>query len=553
MENIFSYLGSGASAIVPFIVLLGLLIFVHEMGHFLVAKYFGVRVEVFSLGFGKKILSYKRGDTTYCISMIPLGGYVKMFGDDPNSPIADEDKKFSFTHKPVSQRIGVVIAGPLMNFFFAILVLFIVALIGQQGRAPVVGDVIAGTKAYEDGFRSGDKVLNAAGKSVRTWDDFAKTLTTFQGQPISVEIQREGSNQLAEITTTPQLVENPNILSMDSKIGEVEGMSQVARAPVVGVRNGSVADKAGLKTGDLIRSIAGQNIRYFRELDNALVSQQGRPIVLEVTRFKNLDNDNNEKLPIQLPATSFASMAALGIEQADLYLAKVMDNTPAQAAGLREGDRILQVDQTVPGRWEDVLNTVKGYKGEGVVSFQIDRAGVQSTVEVTPKKTSQTTSFGAEEERYTVGILTWSFPANVETTLVKADSIGEAFTTGIRRTIEITEMTVLSFVRLIETKISPKNIGGIISIGQAASETYKMGISYFLQMMAMISVNLFVLNLLPVPVLDGGHLVFYTIEAIKGAPLSMKKMEFAQKIGLVLLMSLMVFALFNDVTRVFFN
>jgi regulator of sigma E protease len=251
------------------------------MGHFLVAKYFGVRVEVFSLGFGKKILSYKHGDTTYCISMIPLGGYVKMFGDDPNSPIADEDKKFSFTHKPVFQRIGVVIAGPLMNFFFAILVLFIVALIGQQGRAPVVGDVIAGTKAYEDGFRSGDKVLNAAGKSVRTWDDFAKTLTTFQGQPISVEIQREGSNQLAEITTTPQLVENPNILSMDSKIGEVEGMSQVARAPVVGFRNGSVADKAGLKgisrdvfgeiaAGDIIVKINDLDIRNPDDLFLAL-------------------------------------------------------------------------------------------------------------------------------------------------------------------------------------------------------------------------------------------------------------------------------------------
>ena len=111
MENIFSFLGSGVNAIVPFIVLLGLLIFVHEMGHFLVAKFFGVRVEVFSLGFGKKILKYKHGDTTYALSLIPLGGYVKMFGDDPNAPIAEEDKKYSFTHKPVFQRIGVVIAG----------------------------------------------------------------------------------------------------------------------------------------------------------------------------------------------------------------------------------------------------------------------------------------------------------------------------------------------------------------------------------------------------------------------------------------------------------
>jgi regulator of sigma E protease len=553
METIFGFLGTGASAILPFIVLLGLLIFVHEMGHFLVAKFFGVRVEVFSLGFGKKILKYKKGDTTYCLSLIPLGGYVKMFGDDPNAPIALEEQKYSFTHKPVSQRIGVVIAGPLMNFFFAILVLFVVALIGQNGRAPIIGDVIPGTSAYESGFRSGDQILSVAGQNIKTWDDFAKAMTNYQGQPVSIQIQRENSNQLVEVTSTSQLVENPNILSLNKKIGEIEGITQTARAPVVGVRTGSVAHKAGLRTGDLIRSVAAHNVKYFRELDNALVSQQGRPIVLEITRFKNLENDSSEKLAIQVPQTSFASMAALGIEQADLYLAKVMDGTPAQAAGLRDGDRILQVNDMTPTRWEDVLNTVKNYSGDGSLVFQIEREGVQSTLDIVPKKTSQTTSFGGEEQRYTVGILTWSFPAAPETILIKTDSPIEALSFGWRRTIEITEMTVLSFVRLIETKISPKNIGGIISIGQAASETYKMGLSYFLQMMAAISVNLFVLNLLPVPVLDGGHLVFYTIEAVKGAPLGIKKMEFAQKIGLVVLMSLMVFALFNDVTRVFGN
>jgi regulator of sigma E protease len=553
METIFGFLGTGASAILPFIVLLGLLIFVHEMGHFLVAKFFGVRVEVFSLGFGKKILKYKKGDTTYCLSLIPLGGYVKMFGDDPNAPIAPEEQKYSFTHKPVSQRIGVVIAGPLMNFFFAILVLFVVALIGQNGRAPIIGDVIPGTSAYESGFRSGDQILSVAGQNIKTWDDFAKAMTNYQGQPVSIQIQRENSNQLVEVTSTSQLVENPNILSLNKKIGEIEGITQTARAPVVGVRTGSVAHKAGLRTGDLIRSVAAHNVKYFRELDNALVSQQGRPIVLEITRFKNLENDSSEKLAIQVPQTSFASMAALGIEQADLYLAKVMDGTPAQAAGLRDGDRILQVNDMTPTRWEDVLNTVKNYSGDGSLVFQIEREGVQSTLDIVPKKTSQTTSFGGEEQRYTVGILTWSFPAAPETILIKTDSPIEALSFGWRRTIEITEMTVLSFVRLIETKISPKNIGGIISIGQAASETYKMGLSYFLQMMAAISVNLFVLNLLPVPVLDGGHLVFYTIEAVKGAPLGIKKMEFAQKIGLVVLMSLMVFALFNDVTRVFGN
>jgi len=135
--------------------------------------------------------------------------------------------------------------------------------------------------------------------------------------------------------------------------------------------------------------------------------------------------------------------------------------------------------------------------------------------------------------------------------IVKADGVGAALVRGWDRTLEITKMTVVSFLRLIQTKISPKNIGGVISIGQAASETYKAGITSFLQMMAVISVNLFILNLLPIPVLDGGHLVFYTIEAIKGSPLSLRKMEIAQQVGLVVLMSLMVFALFNDFTRLF--
>src|SRR5688572_19351866 len=141
MEFLTHYLHQGASFIVPLIILLGLLIFVHELGHFLVAKYYGVRVEVFSLGFGKKIFSHKRGDTEYCISLIPFGGYVKMFGDDPTAEVPAEEKKFAFNHKPVGQRIAVVLAGPLMNFFFAILLFMMITLIGEETIQPVIGDI----------------------------------------------------------------------------------------------------------------------------------------------------------------------------------------------------------------------------------------------------------------------------------------------------------------------------------------------------------------------------------------------------------------------------
>ena len=551
MDTIFGYLNSGLSAIIPFTVLLGLLIFVHEMGHFLVAKFFGVRVEVFSLGFGKKLFQFKRGDTVYCLSMIPLGGYVKMYGDDINADIPESEKRYSFTHKPVSQRIAVVLAGPLMNFFFAILIFLIVALMGEQVKAPVVGDIAAESVAYQSGFRSGDKILKAGGQEIATWDEFVQILTKGHGQSLTVDIQRANSDQTAAIVTNPVLVPNPSILSLQESIGEIPGLNTNAKASVVGVRKNSLADKAGLKTGDVIKAVAGVPVKYLRELDNLFVSLQGQPIEIEIERYENLEDPTPETQKITVGKAQFASINSIGIESSELFLAKIIPESPAQIAGLKAGDRISKVNDMVPAVWEDVLNTVKSYKGEGVIAIQVEREGKFENFEITPKMTEHMNSQGGEEKRFTVGIIPWAVPASPEITTLKMAGFGAALGRGFDRTIEISVMTVLSFWRLIENKISPKNIGGVISIGQAASETYKMGISQFLQMMAVISINLFILNLLPIPVLDGGHLLFYTIEAIRGTPVSMKKMEIAQQIGLVALMSLMVFSLFNDVTRVF--
>ncbi|MCX7977573.1 MAG: RIP metalloprotease RseP, partial [Bdellovibrionaceae bacterium] len=163
MDLILSYLQAGLSHLVPFVVLLGALIFVHELGHFLVARWCGVRVEVFSLGFGRKILSFKRGHTTYAISIIPLGGYVKMFGEQPaDLNLTPEEKRESFTHKTVFQRMAIVAAGPLMNLFFAALVFFFVAILGEDHRAPKLGDLDSNSPAVAAGFRSGDTILRIA-------------------------------------------------------------------------------------------------------------------------------------------------------------------------------------------------------------------------------------------------------------------------------------------------------------------------------------------------------------------------------------------------------
>lgn len=551
MDLLLNYIQQGFMAIFAFVLLLGILIFIHELGHFMVAKWCGVRVEVFSLGFGKKIFSFKRGATTYAISLIPLGGYVKMFGDELNSDISDEEKKFSFTHKPVFQRIAIVLAGPLMNFFFAIVLFSVVAGLGEEVRSPIIGDISPNSKAYAVGLRPGDQVLSLAGRPITTWDEFQKGLSQRIGQSVKAELKRTGFDGPIEAEITPESRANPNILSLDSLIGDVDGLTFFSKAPILGIRGGTRAEKAGLKTGDRIVKVNNVDVHHFRDLDPMLLPHQGSDVTLTIERDPDLDGKDPETVPLVVNFNSFSSVAVLGVESSELYLYKIIPGSPAEKAGLRTGDRILAVGSTTPLVWEEVLGSVKGYAGEGPLALKILRGNEEIAIQVSPEITSQMNLQGGEEKRFTIGIVPWIQLSTPELTMMKVTNPIQGIQRGFERTWDVTVMTVVSFIRLIQNKISPKNIGGVISIGQAAHETFKIGLPHFLTMMGAISVNLFILNLLPIPVLDGGHLLFYTIEALRGAPVSMRKMEIAQQIGLFVLMSLMVFALFNDVSRIF--
>lgn len=554
--DIFSFLQSGLSAIVPFVILLGILIFVHELGHFLVARWCGVRVEVFSLGFGKKLLTYKKGDTTYALSLIPLGGYVKMFGEQNGEGISEEDKKVSFTHKNVWQRIAIVLAGPLMNFFFAILVFTTVALIGEDAKIPVLGDVAKDSPAYTAGFRSGDQIVSINQKPITTWEDVQRTLSLKESHDlhIDVDVKREGTGESLTVSTTAKPEPNPNVLSSYEYMANVEGISPYSAGTTIGVLENSPLHALGLRTGDTITSINGVKVAYWRSLEDTLAKFSAKePLTLEVMGMRDGDKADKAITVTMAPIESIKafSLASLGLESSELYLSRVIDGSPAQAAGLRAGDRLVKINKITLSKWEDVLNNIKSFDGKNPVALAVLREGKTIDLEITPKMTKQMTASGAEEKRYTIGISPIPNIAMPELMTLRSSNPVDAVIRGTEKTWEVSVMTVMSFVRLFQAKISPKNIGGVISIGQAASETFKIGITQFLQMMAIISVNLFILNLLPVPVLDGGHLVFYVIELVKGAPLSMKKMEIAQQVGLAILMSLMIFALFNDFTRLF--
>ena len=553
MTILLSWLNSAYETILPFVLLLGVLIFFHELGHFLVAKWCGVRVEVFSLGFGKKLLKLKRGDTTYCLSLIPLGGYVKMFGDEINSEITPELRPVAFTHKKVWQRIAIVVAGPLMNFLIAIVIFAIIASIGEEYRKPILGDVVAGTPAAAAGFQSGDEVLAVNHETVTLWDQFETELTKSLGHKAEIQIRRGEQN--LTLAAEPQPKANPNPMGMNPLIGEVDGLSWQSRAAVVGVRTHSPAAVAGLKTGDQITNIDGHELKYYRDLDKAFLGLANKTVRISVDRLTGdgpLEKREVKTLSFEI-AVKTEKAAELGLDSGDLYLAKVLEKSPAAAAGLQEGDRIVQVGKLQPSQWDDILNTVKSFAGDGQLHLAIERDSASGPrrmeFDITPTMTAHMTPQGTEEKRYTVGIMPWIQNAPPALTTVVAAGLFPALSRGFVRTGEFTAMMSVSFLRMFKGQVSAKNIGGVLAIGQAAKETWKSGISHFLHLMALISVNLGILNLLPIPVLDGGHLVFYSIEWLKGTPLSMRKMEIAQQVGLVLLMSLMAFSFFNDVNR----
>ena len=546
--NILEMFHQVYSSVIPFVILLGILIFVHELGHFAVARFNGVRVEVFSLGFGKKILSYKKGDTTYCLSLIPLGGYVKMFGEQNGDVVEPADIPVSFSHKTVWQRISIVLAGPLMNFFFAILIFSFISMIGEETRAPIFAEIDAGSAAATMGLRSGDRVTEINAEPIRSYEELQKALNMNQNSNVKATVINSAAEK-REVTLNVGSVKNPNIFSTEKMIGEIAGVQPVARGTTIGIQTGSAVDKVGFKPGDEITELNGIKTTKWTDLQAVLNTATALNFTVDRGSEAVKEKINFTMAQVQ-PGTTLES---LGFEQPDLFLDVIVKDSPADKADLHRFDKIVAINTEPVTKWEQILGKIKSFDGKDALTVKIIRDGAEMEKRITPQVTSQMTPQGKEDRRYTIGILPFINYSQPEMVKVKADNIFAALAKGTSRTWDISSMTVISFVRLFQGEISHKNVGGMISIGKAAKDSYENGLQSFLMTMGILSVSLFILNLLPIPVLDGGHLVFYSIEAIKGSPLSLKKMEIAQQVGFVLLMGLMVLAIFNDVTKFIFK
>lgn len=536
------------SQILPVVVLLGGLIFVHELGHFLVAKAFRVKVLTFSLGFGPRLFGFRRGETDYRISILPLGGYVKMAGDDPTQPLAPEDRGRGYLEQSPWKRMAIALAGPAFNLIFPLLAYFAVFATQTQAVAPHVGQVIPGMPAAEAGLRPGDRIVEIDGKHIYAFQDLRRFVDPNAGRPLQVVVERDGQNRTFTVTPAPFVEADPIETVEVGKIGVIPNPA----APVIGVTSPtSPAWEAGLRPLDRVEQVAGAPVG---SLEDALAkieaaASQGQPFEIVVSRGGEGEGEEASRIT----ATVLPSQGEpLGIESGELYVSRVQQDTPAAAAGLARGDRLVAIDGKALRSWQDV-ETAKRELDERPFALTVVQGGEERVLRLAQgARTQEDEIRGRPVTVYTLGAFGGVPALDAPITDVPLRPMLAA-KLAASSTWEVTRKISLGIVKLLTGQIAFKNVGGPIQIYDVANKAAQQGWEVFLHTMAMISINLGLLNLLPVPVLDGGHIFQAGIEVVRRKPLSLRTREVANMVGIALLLTLMLFAMKNDVVRYFFS
>ncbi len=578
---------------VSVVILLGVLVAIHEFGHFIIAKACGVRVETFSIGMGKKILKFTRGETEYALSLIPLGGYVKLTGQDPREEVPPELEARSFRGKPLYQRAAVVLAGPLFNAALAVLVFTLLYSVGVPVPASVIGRVLPGSPAQEAGFKAGDHVVeieDSSGKKhiVQEYSDLEKLVSTRVGERLTFKVERslESQEETLNIQMTPVLgMDRDSTLGVNKERGILAGVERAAPGPILALRPDSWASQRQIPFGfwvtEVKYSVSGAakslKVDSFFDLEKAwtqattdLNSLNSGEIIL--VGHRSLPEEGKEPKADEIPEVLTYTLswvtarekAPLKLEEAGFYsaenyLIEVKDGTPAAKMGLKKGDRIVSINSEPVLSFQSFRDRVQKLAHAGQpIKFQWTRGKESLSGEISPEKVMTTDPLTeAKKEQFQIGAAFLALSADTPKDILKATSFGNALSLGVVKSYQLTATMVKSFYYLATGEISPKTLGGPILIGKIAGESFRQGWVSFLRTMAFISLNLFILNLFPIPVLDGGHLVLFIVEAIRRKPLSIKIIEAWTTAGFFLLMGLVAVVFFNDLSRLgvfrFFN
>jgi len=536
--------------LIAFIVLLGVLVFVHELGHFLAARLFKIRVEVFSMGFGPKLLAWKRKDTEYRISAVPLGGYVKLFGEDPTAEISSELARYSFAHQPPWKRAIVVAAGPLSNFFLPLLILAGIYMVGYPEMAPVIGRVKPGYQAYKAGLLAGDRIKEVDGEAVSTWDELAAAIREKVNEPVELLVEREGWQFSVQVQTVEG--EGTDIFGDPERVGLI-GIRSDPYMSIIGVSDiYGVGYVAGLRTGDEVIAVDGEPIEHFFELERKVWPSPDEQLVLKVKR-------GEEELDVAVkPRARVADdqcrwyakeglCGELDVEPAVFYVNRVLPDTPAERAGIQPGDRVFSVDGERIWEIEGFIEKVQSSAGQ-TLELGVLREGKIIEMNVAPAPERTTDFLGRVR---TIGKIGVEFYPSLGVGFMEPLKLGFArsFVYAAEKNVYWTRITLEAFWRIVAGRISFRSVGGPIMIAKLAGEAASLGWLPYLFLMAIISLNLFVINLFPVPALDGGMLILLAVESIRRKPIEVKVLEAYQKVGFALLMLLVVLVFYNDISR----
>jgi len=445
--------------IFSFILLISIIVGIHELGHFLTARFFNIHVLKFKIGFGKELFSFEDNrNCNYSFGILPLGGYVQMLGE--NNPIQEgseenlEDKK-SYLQASSGERAAVTFAGPLANFLLAVFVYFFLAMVGTTQLSPFIGEVVEDSLAEKSGISVKDKILEIDQSSVEVFNDINLILSNRIGDTGYINI-KYSNNDVEQVTSIP--IDN-----------WLSGDDQVTPSSALGLQ-------------PLLPAVVGQ----------------------------------------------------------------LQDEGPASVYGLREGDLIQSINGIEILTWQDLSRVLSRLPNE-LISIELKRANDSKKIML------ETSSYIDDEgiERGRIGIIASTdlnqWPSNY--TVEKKENLFSALLVGFQTTYRYTVLIIGSIGKMISGSISADNLGGPIQISVLAGSAAKAGYVTFLSMVALLSINLGLLNLLPIPILDGGQLLMIAIEKLKGSPVSEIALEYSMRVGIVLVVSLMIFAFANDIAR----
>jgi regulator of sigma E protease len=549
--------------VVYFIALVGVLIFVHELGHFAWAKFFGVRVLKFSLGFGPKIAGFTRGGTEYVIAAFPLGGYVRMLGENPHDLVQGDDELRSFSQQPLWKRTVIVFAGPAMNLIFPIGLFFVVYLGDSQTVPAVIGTVFPDQPA--DGvLLPGDRVTRIDGEDVTTFYELARHIQERAGEEVELLVERDGERR--EVTLTPLLRRDPRPLDLVREVGRV-GIKPHHPMALVGVTSpSSPAAASRIRTFDRVILASRYPVERWRDLEQAMRHSDAGNIPVAYLRPTRLPSalGGLVELDVYHPhATTLTPepgpgdpLLRAGLEPADLYLSEVRVTSAQQPIALRPGDRLVSLDGRPLRMWATMLEDLEA-RPDAARELTWRRADqlvtrryvLRAARAVTGESSDERIYVFSAEGRRHLATLDHLRPTVLDPLVPLPHPVWYAVEQALRSTAELVELTVYSVIRLLQGRLSVDTIGGPIRVFEATAEASREGALNYLSLMAFISINLGLINLLPIPMLDGGHLLFFLIEGVSRRPVNVRVREYASLVGLVLLILLMVVAFKNDIER----